>query len=118
MVLLYFFFLFLSLCDPGLTGAADAIDIKREAILTEPLRMHILNSNADLRRLNLHHLTAHRTYLMTMAGVIITGLISRRTLETMTDHQTQFHKQIERIIHRSPAHMEVHLPEQFLVQFF
>ena len=118
MVLLYYFFLFLSLRDLGLAGTADAIDIKREAVLAESLRMHILHGNTDLGRLDLHHLTTHRTDLMTVAGIVVTSLVLRRTLKTVTDYQAQLHEQVECIIHRGPAHMEIHLLEQFLIQFF
>ena len=117
MVLLYYFFLFLSLRDLGLAGTADAIDIKREAVLAESLRMHILHGNTDLGRLDLHHLTTHRTDLMAVAGVVVTSLVLRRSLETVTDNEAQFHKQVECIVHRGPAYTKILFPEQFLVQF-
>ena len=95
----------------GLTGAADAIDIKRIAVLTETFRGHLLHGSTDLIGLDFHDLATHRTDLMTMAGIVVTSLVLRRALKTVTDHQAQLHEQIERIVHRSPAHMKIHLPE-------
>jgi hypothetical protein len=109
--------LFSPLRNLGLTTAADPIDIEREAVLTEPLCPHILHRHTDLRRLHLVDPATHRADLMTVAGVIVTGLVLRRTLKTVTNHQAQFHKQIQGIIHRGPAHVEIHFIQEFIIQF-
>ena len=110
--------MFLAFGYPRLTSAAHPVHVECEAILTEAFRRHILNSRDDLRRLHLRHLAAHRTDLMAMAVVIVTGLILRGSLKTVTDHQSQGHKQVQGVIERGPADVEIHVLNQFVAQLF
>ena len=110
------FFMLIPLRDLGLTGAADTIHIEGETILAEPSCLQILHGRADLGRLELTHLATHRTDLMAMAGIIVAGLVLRRTLKAVADNQAQFHKQVEGVVHRGPAHVEIHILDQLRIQ--
>ena len=85
-------------CDLGLTGAADAIDIQREAVLAKTLQMIVTDGVGDFGRLKLRDLATYGTYLMAMAIVVVAGLVFRRALEAVSDDQTQFHEQPQRVI--------------------
>ena len=105
------------LCHLRLAIAADTIDIQREAILPETLQVQVLNRLDNLRRPELRHLPAHRTYLMAMAVVVVTRLVFRDSLKAMADDQAQLQEKIQCVIDRRPTDDEKEVIDQLLIQF-
>lgn len=78
--------------------------------------MQIVDSLNDLRRLHLSNLSTDRTYLVTMAVVVITSLIFRRGMKAVAYHQSQFYKELQRVVQGGPADREIVLTGQFFAQ--
>ena len=78
--------------------------------------MQIVDCLNDLRRLHLSNLSTDRTYLVTMAVVVITSLIFRRVMKAVAHHQSQFYKELQRVVQGGPADREIVLTGQFFAQ--
>ena len=100
-----------------MTRTADAVNIERKAILMETPSWHIVDSLTNLVRPYLRDLSAHGAYLVTVAIVIVTGLIFRGRLETVTHHKPQLYQQTQRIVKRSAADREIIVVGQLVAQF-
>ena len=102
--------------QPRLTRAADSIDIQRKTVLAETLRTQTANHLINLWRLHLRHLATQCAYLVTVTIVVVTSLVLRGRLKTVSHHQSQFNEELQRVIQRSPAHGKVILLGKLLAQ--
>ena len=53
---------------------------------------------SDFDGIKFRNLATNGTYLVTMAIVVVAGLVLRRALETVADDQTQLHEKLDRIV--------------------
>ena len=83
----------------------------------ETTRRHLLDGFADLMRLHLNHLSAHRTDLVAVAIVVVTSLIFRSGLKAVAHHQAQLNQQAQRIVERGTTDGEIVFASQLLTQF-
>ena len=104
--------------DLGLTTAADAIDVEREAVLMETLGTQRPDGIDDRLRLDLRDTATHGANLMAMAIAIVAGLITRGGLNAMANDQTQLHEELQRVIEGGPAHAEVVFIDELIAKLF
>ena len=101
----------------GLTGTTDAIDVKVETVFTEAFQSDTLDCCHNLRGCDLRHLPTGRADLMTVIVVAIECLVFRDSLDVMTHHQTDIHKEVKGIVKRSPTDRESIFLCQFVFEF-
>jgi len=78
--------------------------------------MHLVDGIGYEIRLDLCHLATDGTYLVTVTGLIVAGLIDRGPLETVPDDEAQLKEEINGIVERSPTDREVVVLYQLLAQ--
>ena len=75
------------------------------------------DSIVDFCRLKLRYLATNSTYLVAVAVIVVAGFVFCRTLETVSDDQTQFHKQLQRVVKSGPAYGKPLLFVKLFAQF-
>ena len=93
--------------DLGLACTAHTVNIQSEPIFSESSQVRILQCLHDIRNAQFYDLAANSTNLMTMVVVVVTSLVLGAIVQTVTNHQSQFQKESQRVIESSPAHPEI-----------